>query len=162
MSDLTNEKFRIKYTMHQEAGLTPSPTCPPGQGGLRESGMWPFRQQSGISATVSPPRHRTERPVLVDVSAQGSASDRNCPPASTMRLTMAKRSKVERARRSIRVAVTTSPGARSFSMRNAHGGQPACRWLSREIGYLKMCAGTKPEEYLKLDVVDGVEGPSIV
>jgi hypothetical protein len=46
-----------------------------------------------------------------------------------MRLTMAKRSKVERARRSIRVAVTTSPEARSFSMRNAHGGQRA--WISQ-------------------------------
>ena len=32
--------------------------------------------------------------------------ERNCPPASTMRLTVANKSKVERARRSIRVTVT--------------------------------------------------------
>src|SRR5262249_44783325 len=41
----------------------------------------------------------------------GSATDRNCALASTMRLTMPNRSKVLRARRSTRVAVTTSPGA---------------------------------------------------
>ena len=55
-----------------------------------------------------------KRPVLVDVSAHGSASDRNCPPASTMPLTMANGPKVERASRSIRVTVTTSPGASAF------------------------------------------------
>jgi hypothetical protein len=54
------------------------------------------------------------RPVLVDVSAHGSASDRNCPPASTICLTMANRSNVERASRSIRVTVTTSPGGEGF------------------------------------------------
>ena len=50
------------------------------------------------------------------VSAHGSASDRYCPSASTIWLTMANRSKVRRARRSIRVTVTTSPGARCFSI----------------------------------------------
>jgi len=55
-----------------------------------------------------------KRPVLVPVSAHGSANDRNCALASTMRLTMPNRSKVLRARRSIRVTVTTSPGARAL------------------------------------------------
>ena len=44
-----------------------------------------------------------KRPVLVPVSAHGSAKDRNCALASTMRLTMPNRSKVLRASRSIRV-----------------------------------------------------------
>jgi hypothetical protein len=55
-----------------------------------------------------------KRPVLVPVSAHGSAKDRNCAFASTMRLTMPNRSKVLRARRSMRGTITTSPG-------------PACR-----------------------------------
>jgi hypothetical protein len=55
------------------------------------------------------------RPVPVPVSAHGSASERNCALASTICLTMANRSKVLRARRSIRVTVTTSPGARPLS-----------------------------------------------
>jgi hypothetical protein len=53
----------------------------------------------------------SKRPVLLALSAQGSASDRNCALASTMRLTIPNRSKVLRARRSIRVTVTTSPGS---------------------------------------------------
>ena len=65
------------------------------------------------STSASPPRTASiKRPVLVPVSAHGSASDRNCALASTMRLTMANRSKVLRASRSMRVTVTTSPGAR--------------------------------------------------
>ena len=59
---------------------------------------------------------RALKSVLVPVSAQGSASERNCASASTMRLMMAKRSKVDRASRSIRVTATTSPAARSFSI----------------------------------------------
>jgi hypothetical protein len=51
------------------------------------------------------------------VSAHGSAKDRNCALASTMRLTMPNRSKVLRASRSIRVTVTTSPGASLPSIR---------------------------------------------
>jgi hypothetical protein len=51
---LTNKKFRLKYTLHQEIGLTPSPTCPPGKVVSAKSGMWPFRQQNGISATRQP------------------------------------------------------------------------------------------------------------
>ena len=58
-----------------------------------------------------------KRPVLVPVSAHGSAKDRNCALASAMRLTMANRSKVLRARRSFRVTVTTSPGASLPSIR---------------------------------------------
>ncbi len=58
-----------------------------------------------------------KRPVLVPVSAHGSAKDRNCASASTMRLTMPNRSKVLRASRSIRVTVTTSPGASLPSIR---------------------------------------------
>ena len=44
-----------------------------------------------------------DHPVLLN----GSANDRNCALASTMRLTMPNRSKVLRARRSIRVTITT-------------------------------------------------------
>ena len=40
------------------------------------------------------------RPLLVPVSAHGSASERNCALASTIRLTMANRSKALRAKRS--------------------------------------------------------------
>ena len=46
----------------------------------------------------------------------GSAKDRNCALASTICLTMANRSNVERARRSIRVTVTMSPGATALSI----------------------------------------------
>jgi hypothetical protein len=70
------------------------------------------------STSARPPSTATiKRPVLVPVSAHGSANDRNCALASTMRLTMANRSKVLRARRSIRVTVTTSPGASLPSIR---------------------------------------------
>ena len=63
-------------------------------------------------------KHRQiKRPVLVLVSAHGSASDRNSALASTIRLTISNRSKVPRARRSIRVTVTTSPGASLPSIR---------------------------------------------
>jgi len=63
------------------------------------------------STSASPPNTASiNRPVLVPVSAHGSAKDRNCALASTMRLTMPNRSKVLRASRSIRVTVTTSPG----------------------------------------------------
>jgi hypothetical protein len=60
----------------------------------------------------------SRRPVLVAVSAHGSASDRNCAPASTICLTMANRWKVERASRSMRVTVTTSPEPSAFSIRS--------------------------------------------
>src|SRR5207249_11376916 len=56
------------------------------------------------------------RLVLVPVSAHSSASDRNCPLAPTICLTMANRSKVLLARRSMGVTVTTSPGE--------EGGEP--------------------------------------
>jgi hypothetical protein len=63
------------------------------------------------STSAKPPRTAIiKRPVLVPVSAHGSTSDRNCAFASTICLTMANRSKVLRARRSMRVTVTTSPG----------------------------------------------------
>jgi hypothetical protein len=72
------------------------------------------------STSASPPSTAIiKRPVLVAVSAHGSASDRNCPPASTICLTMANRSKVERASRSMRVTVTTSPGPRAFKSFNS-------------------------------------------
>jgi hypothetical protein len=55
------------------------------------------------SMSARPPRTASiKRPVLVPLSAHGSASERNCALASSMRLTMPKRSKVERASRSIR------------------------------------------------------------
>jgi hypothetical protein len=49
------------------------------------------------STSASPPRTAIiSRPVLVAVSAHGSANDRNWPPASTICFTMANRSNVER------------------------------------------------------------------
>jgi hypothetical protein len=50
------------------------------------------------STSARPPSTASiKRPVLVPVSAHGSVSERNCALASTMRLTMANRSKVLRA-----------------------------------------------------------------
>jgi hypothetical protein len=49
--------------------------------------------------------------VLVPVSAHGSAKDRNCASASTMRLTMPNRSKVLPASRSTRVTIHHIAGA---------------------------------------------------
>jgi hypothetical protein len=46
---------------------------------------------------------------------------------------MAKRSKVERARRSIRVTVTTSPGARLSACVEARAGRPARHPLSLAV-----------------------------
>ena len=69
------------------------------------------------STSAKPPRTAIiKRPVLVPVSAHGSANDRNWALESTICLTMANRSKVLRARRSMRVTVTTSPGARPLSI----------------------------------------------
>jgi hypothetical protein len=67
-----------------------------------------FRPRSPSTASIS-------RPVLVPESAHGSAGDRNCALASTIRLTMANRPKALRASRSMRVTVTTSPAARAWS-----------------------------------------------
>jgi hypothetical protein len=64
---------------------------------------------------ASPPNTAIiSRPVLVPVSAHGSASERNCGLASTICLTMAQRCCARR--RSMRVTVTTSPGARVSSI----------------------------------------------
>jgi ABC-type Fe3+/spermidine/putrescine transport system ATPase subunit len=67
--------------------------------------------------------HRAAQETLVNqvrqgipVSAHGSASERNCALAYTICLTIANRSKVLRASRSMRVTVTTSPGARALSI----------------------------------------------
>ena len=57
--------------------------------------------------------------MLVDVSAHGSASDRNCAPASTMHLTIANRSKVERASRSTRPPCRSSLKYLPFRERHA-------------------------------------------
>jgi hypothetical protein len=103
--------------------------CFSGMGG----GPWPFpwalarllpsavrvRIRSRSTSAKPPSTAGIKRPVLVPVSAHGSAEDRNCALASTMRLTMPNRSKVLRARRSIRVTVTTSPGASLPSMRRS-------------------------------------------
>ena len=59
----------------------------------------------GIVSPSKPPSTASiKRPVLVPVSAPGSASDRNCALAPTICLTMANRSKVLRARRSMRAS----------------------------------------------------------
>jgi hypothetical protein len=61
------------------------------------------------STSARPPKTAIiKRPVLVPVSAHGSASERNCASASTICSTIANRSKVLRARRSM--LVTVGPG----------------------------------------------------
>jgi hypothetical protein len=77
------------------------PTRPGAAPALRRAGA----DKIALHVCQSAKDSNHKRPVLVAVSAHGSARERNCPPASTMRLTMANRSKVERARRSIRVTV---------------------------------------------------------
>src|SRR6516162_10847839 len=42
----TPEKGSATFDFASRAGLTPSPTCLPGQGGSRK-GMWPLRQRNG-------------------------------------------------------------------------------------------------------------------
>src|SRR5689334_8754052 len=84
-----------------------------------------------------PPRTAIiNRPVLVPVSAHGSASDRNCALASTICLTMANRSKVERANWSMRVTVTTSPGVMAFQhlQQFAPVGSRARQLLAENLG----------------------------
>ena len=68
------------------------------------------RVRSKVALHVGQSAQHGNHQSLVPVSAHGSASDRNCALASTICSTMANRSKVLRASRSIRVTVTTSPG----------------------------------------------------
>ena len=89
------------------------------------------------STSANPPRMAIiSRPVLVDVSAHGSASDRNCAPASTMRLTMANRSKVERANRSMRVYRHHVAGCNGFQelQQLASVGLRAARLFAIDFG----------------------------
>jgi len=83
------------------------------------------------STSARPPRTASiKRPVLVPVSAHGSARERNCALASTMRLTMPNRSKVLRARRSIRVTATTSQRSASASSALPFvGGLMSVTWI---------------------------------
>jgi hypothetical protein len=59
-SYLTNKQFRLKYTLHQEIGLTPSPTCPPGKVVSAKTGCGRSGNKTGSQPRVSPPRRRTE------------------------------------------------------------------------------------------------------
>jgi hypothetical protein len=64
-SELTNKNFGLKYTMHQEIRADALANLPPpGQGGFRESGIWPFRQQNGIVATRQPSSASNRRRVF--------------------------------------------------------------------------------------------------
>ena len=69
---------------------------PSGRGGLRRGGAGRLPRAPGPWQVV----RWGSGPVLVPVSAHGSANDRNCALASTMRLTMPNSSKLLRARRS--------------------------------------------------------------
>src|SRR4029453_5789401 len=56
-SSLTNEKSELTNGCASRVGLTPSPTCLPGQGGSRK-GMRPLRQRNGsrdLSALLGQP-----------------------------------------------------------------------------------------------------------
>ena len=55
------KNFGLKYTMHQEIGLTPSPTCPlPGKVVSAKAGCGRSGNKAGFQPRVSPPRRRTE------------------------------------------------------------------------------------------------------
>ena len=70
--------------------------CPRRFARLRPSAVR-VRIRSRSTSAKPPSTASISRPVLVPVSAHGSASERNCALASVMRLTMANRSKVLRA-----------------------------------------------------------------
>jgi hypothetical protein len=78
--------------------------------------------QIALDMAKPPSTASIKRPVLLVLSADGSAKDRNCALASTMRLTMANRSKVLRARRSIRVTAGLADVVAPFDTRP--GGSP--------------------------------------
>jgi len=84
--------------------------CPRAFARLRPSAVR-VRIKSRSTPANPPSTAIISRPVLVVDSAHGSANERNCAPASAICLTMANRSMLERASRSIRVTVTTPPGA---------------------------------------------------
>jgi hypothetical protein len=44
-----------------DAEIEPDEQEAPGQGGLRENGMWPFRHKTGVQPRVSPPWRRSHR-----------------------------------------------------------------------------------------------------
>ena len=70
------------------------------------------------STSASSPRTASiKRPILVPVSARGSARDRNCSPASVICLTIANRSNVGRARRQSASPSPTSPASILRSIR---------------------------------------------
>jgi hypothetical protein len=79
-----------------------------------------------LNTSARPPNTASiERPVLVPVSAHGSAKDRNCALASTICLTIPNRSKVLRARPSIRVTVTRRRGRDGRACGEARAGRRA-------------------------------------
>jgi hypothetical protein len=90
--------------------------CPHFCARLRPSAVR-VRIRSRSTSAEPPSAAIISRPVLVPVSARGSAKDRNCAFASTIRLAMPNRSKVLRASPSMRVTVTTSPEASLSSIR---------------------------------------------
>lgn len=96
------------------------------------SGRARYRQTRAIFASI-------KHPVLVAVPAHGSAKERNYALASIMRLTMAKRSKVLRARRSMRAIVTTLPAASppsiQLSSRRSYQVPPRLRTSAGLAGY---------------------------
>jgi hypothetical protein len=75
------------------------------------------RSKSAIPANTV----RTMRPAGVVVSAHGSASDRRPATVSLIRSAMSRRSRVDRANRSRRVTVTTSPARRCSNRRLSSG-----------------------------------------
>jgi hypothetical protein len=96
-------------------------------------------QIRSLSTSAKPPRTAIiKRPVLVPVSAHGSASDRNCASASTICLTMANRSNVLRASRSRsgpNVAQSAS-GLSQTSSRSAFDSCVAVRMRKLDVFYL--------------------------
>ena len=72
--------------------------CPRALARLRPTAVRVQIRSRTTSASLHSTPIITPPPVLVGVSANGPASDRTCPPGSTVRLTMANWSKVERDR----------------------------------------------------------------
>ena len=82
--------------------------------------LWPSAVRVRIrsrSTSARPPNTASmSRPVLVPVSAQGSAKDLNRAPASAICLTMANKSKVERANLPVASALSHSDTTGSLSI----------------------------------------------
>src|SRR6266540_3066003 len=76
-SSLTNEKSELSNGCASRVGLTPAPTCLPGQGGSRK-GMRPFGNETGRTI-VSPPRSNRWRFFFMSDTTASLPNERETP-----------------------------------------------------------------------------------